>query len=490
MTTTSTTQDGPMPEPLPPKSPATRRATLVVVCVTTAMLMLDIAVVNTALPSIATDLDAGVSALQWVVDAYTLALATVVLGAGSWADRRGRRHVFLVGLVWFTVASLLCALAPTIWVLDIARAAQGIGGAILFACSLALLADVFEAGPQRAAALAAYGATIGGAFAIGPLIGGLLTELLNWRAIFLVNIPIGLVTLALTVRWVPESRDPHPRGADVPGQISAAVGLAALVFGLLHGNEHGWLDPLTVASAVVAVVALVWFVRHEMRTSEPMLPPHLLANRAFAGAQLAAFAISASLFAVFVYTTIYLQNVLHLSPVEAGLVYIPATVAMFVVAGATATLDRRIPVAVSLSVSLVLVAVGLVAMTAVDVAGSRYTILPGLVVACIGAGVFNPVMSGLVLGESTSDHSGLAAGVNDAFRQTGIAVGVAGLGALLPAQSLLPGGSPQEFVSGLHHALLVAAVIATLGALVCVVTLRAPRPAGDGVVRETAGVTA
>lgn len=487
VTNTSTSHEAP---PTVPKSTATKRATLAVVCVTTAMLMLDIAVVNTALPSIAIDLNTGVSALQWVIDAYTLALATVVLGAGSWADRRGRRHVFLVGLVWFTVASLLCALAPTIWILDVARAAQGIGGAILFACSLALLADVFEQGPARATALAAYGATIGGAFAVGPLIGGLLTEFLNWRAIFLVNLPIGLVTLALTVRWVPESRDPRPRGADVPGQILAAMGLAALVFGLLHGNEKGWLDPLTVGSAVVAVVAMTWFVRHETRTDEPMLPPHLLANRAFAGAQIAAFAISASLFAVFVYTTIYLQNVLHLSPVEAGLVYIPATVAMFVVAGATAKLDRRVPVAASLGMSLVLVAVGLVMMTAVDVDGSRYTILPGLLIACVGAGVFNPVMSGLVLGESTSDHSGLAAGINDAFRQTGIAVGVAGLGALLPAQSLLPGGSPQDFVTGLHHALLVAAAIAALGALVCAATLRAPRTAPDGEHREAASVNA
>ncbi|MGW0020687.1 MFS transporter [Rhodococcus sp. NPDC003382] len=487
MTSTSTNQNGPTTLPAIRKSPATRRATLAVVCVTTAMLMLDIAVVNTALPSIAVDLETGVSALQWVIDAYTLALATVVLSAGSWADRRGRRHVFLVGVVWFTAASLLCALAPDIWILDIARAAQGIGGAILFACSLALLADVFEEGPQRAAALAAYGATIGGAFAVGPLVGGLLTELLNWRAIFLVNIPIGLVTLALTVRWVPESRDPHPRGADLPGQLLVSTGLAALVFGLLHGNEHGWLDPTTLTAAAVAAVALVWFVLHELRTREPMLPPHLLANRAFAGAQIAAFAISASLFAVFVYTTIYLQNVLHLSPVEAGLVYIPATVAMFVVAGATAKLDRRIPVYISLSVSLLLVAVGLVLMTTVDVAGSRYAMLPGLILACVGAGVFNPVMSGLVLGESTSDHSGLAAGINDAFRQTGIAVGVAGLGALLPAQSLLPGGSPHDFVIGLHHALLAAGVIAALGALVCVVMLRPARtPVEDS--RETASV--
>ncbi|MDO1482370.1 drug resistance efflux protein [Rhodococcus rhodochrous] len=399
-----------MTTPIPARSTATKRITLLVVCVTTAMLMLDIAVVNTALPSIAVDLDAGVSSLQWVIDAYTLALATAVLGAGSWADRRGRRRAFVVGLVWFTGASLLCALAPTIWFLDLARAVQGIGGAVLFACSLALLADVFDRGPARASALAAYGATIGGAFAVGPLVGGLLTELLDWRAIFFVNVPIGLVTLLLTLRWVPESRDPRPRAADVPGQLLAA-----------------------------------------------------------------AFAISASLFAVFVYTTLYLQNVLLLSPVQAGLVYLPATVAMFVVAGATAKLDRVVPTRVSLSCSLALVAVGLLMMTVAEADSSKYVLLPGLVVACAAAGVFNPVMSGIVLGESTAAHSGLAAGINDAFRQTGIAVGVAVLGVFLPAESLLPGGSPQDFVSGLQGALVAAAFVAALGTVVCAVCLR-PRP--------------
>ena len=460
-----------MTAPITPKNTAVRRATLLAVCVSTAMLMLDIAVVNTALPSIASDLDTGVSALQWVIDAYTLALATVVLSAGSWADRRGRRHVFVIGILWFTTASLFCALAPNIWVLDLARAAQGIGGAVLFACSLALLADVFEKGPQRATALAAYGATIGGAFAVGPLVGGLLTELLDWRAIFLINVPIGLITLAMTVRWVPESRDPRPRRADVPGQILVSTGLAALVFGLLRGNEDGWFEPQPMIAAVIAAAAMIGFSLHELRTTEPMLPPHLLANRAFAGAQIAAFSISASMFAVFVYTTIYLQNVLHLSPMDAGL-YLPATIAMFVVAGATAKLDGRIPVSVSLTCSLLLVSVGLVMMTVVDVTSSPYAILPGFVVACVGAGVFNPVMSGLVLGESTSNHSGLAAGINDAFRQTGIAVGVAVLGAFLPAQSMLPGGSPDEFVGGLRLALFVAAFIAALGALVCAATLR------------------
>jgi EmrB/QacA subfamily drug resistance transporter len=452
--------------------PAVKRATLAVVCVTTAMLMLDIAVVNTALPTIARDLDAGLGALQWVVDAYTLALATVVLSAGSWADRRGRRHVFVVGLVVFTLASLACAMAPDILTLDIARAIQGLGGAILFACSLALLADVFPAGKDRTGALAVYGATIGGAFALGPLAGGVLTEWFDWRAIFLVNVPIGIIALLVTLKWVPESRDPNYRSLDIGGQISAALGLGALVLGLLRGNEHGWDDTIAIASFVVAAVSSVTFVVVEMHVRQPMLPLTMFRSRTFTGAQIAAFAISVSLFSVFLYTTIYLQSVLGMSPIEAGLVYLPATAAMFIVAGATAQIGQRVPSWIMLSGSLSLVGVGLAMTTVADVDSSRLVILPGMVVAMIGAGIFNPVMSGLVLDASAAEHSGLAAGINDAFRQTGIAVGVAALGACFPAESVFSGTAPESFVAGLDKALWASAAIAVVGAVITAVMLR------------------
>lgn len=467
--------------------PVVKRATLAVVCVTTAMLMLDIAVVNTALPSIAVDLDAGLGALQWVVDAYTLALATVVLSAGSWGDRRGRRHVFVVGLVLFTLASVACAAAPTILTLDLARAVQGLGGAMLFACSLALLADVFAPGKERAGALAAYGATIGGAFALGPLVGGILTEWLDWRAIFFVNLPIGIIALAATLRWVPESRDPNYRRLDIGGQILASIALAALVFGLLRGNEHGWTETITALSFVVAAVAGIAFVVVEMHVVQPMLPLEMFRNRAFTGAQIAAFAISVSLFSVFLYTTIYLQSVLGLSPIEAGLVYLPATVAMFVVAGATAQIGERVPDRIMLSGSLMLVGVGLAMTTVVDVDSSGLTLLPGMVVAMIGAGIFNPVMSRLVLDSSAAEHSGLAAGINDAFRQTGIAVGVAALGALMPAESVFS-ADPHDFVAGLDQALWVSAAIAAVGAVIAAWALRGGTgdAAGDAATDQTA----
>ena len=301
----------------------TQRWTLAVVCAATAMLMLDIAVVNTALSDIAADLNTGLSGLQWVVDAYTLALAAVVLTAGSLADRFGRRRLFTIGLSIFTVTSLVCAAATDIVMLNSARAAQGVGAAIMFAVSLALLSQAFPSAQERGKAFAAYGASIGAAFAIGPLVGGALTSGLDWRWIFLINLPLGLICLAITRRSVEESKDPHARKLDVPGQLTLTAGLFLLVLALLRGNEDGWTSAAIIAELVGAVAFLGAFIAVEARVKEPMLPLGLFRNRAFTGAQVAAFAISASFFAVFLYTTIYLQQILGLSAIEAGLVYLP-----------------------------------------------------------------------------------------------------------------------------------------------------------------------
>ena len=320
-----------------------QRWTLVVVCAATAMLMLDIAVVNTALSRIAEDLDTGLSGLQWVVDAYTLALASVVLTAGALADRLGRRRLFTYGLGIFTVASLACGLAQDIVMLNSARAVQGVGAAIMFAVSLALLAHAFPSPRERAGALAAYGAAIGASFAIGPLVGGLLTSGLDWQWIFLVNLPIGVFCLWITRTYVEESRDPHWRGIDWPGQITLTAGLGLLVLALLRGNEDGWGSTIIVAELAGAAVALLAFVAVELRVREPMLPMRLFRDATFTGAQVAAFAISASFFAIFLYATLYLQQILGLSAIEAGLVYLPGTILMLIVSGATAQLGAKVP---------------------------------------------------------------------------------------------------------------------------------------------------
>ena len=455
-----------------------QKITLAVVCIATAMLMLDIAVVNTAIPSIAKDLHADLGGVQWVVDAYTLALASVVLTAGSLADRLGRRRLFAVGLAIFTVASLACALADSIAVLNTARAVQGIGGAIMFAVSLALLAHAFPSPRERAGALAAYGATIGASFAVGPLVGGALTTGLDWRWIFLVNIPIALLCLVGTVRGVEESRDPNARSIDWLGQTVLGGGLFLLVLGLLRGNEDGWTSTPIVAELAGAVVLLAAFVLVERKVREPMLPLGHFRIRAFTGAQVAAFSISASFFAVYLYATLYLQNVLGMSAIDSGLAYLPSTVVMFLVSGATAQMLERVRPAVLIGGGLALVSAGMLLMSAMVGTDSSWTAtLPGMMLASIGTGLFNPAVSGVALNSLPDEQSGLAAGANDTFRQAGIAVGIAGLGALIPAQAAL-GHDSGAYVSGLQDALTVGAALAAVGALVATKLLRRVRVPG------------
>jgi EmrB/QacA subfamily drug resistance transporter len=443
----------------------TQRWTLTVVCAATAMLMLDIAVVNTALSDIAADLDTGLSGLQWVVDAYTLALAATVLTAGSLADRIGRRKLFLAGLAVFTVTSGLCAAATDITMLNVSRAAQGLGASIMFAVSLAVLSHAFPQPGERAKALAAYGASIGAAFAIGPAVGGALTSGLDWRWIFLVNIPLGLACLAITHRFVVESRDPNARRIDWSGQALLIVGLFVLVLALLRGNEDGWGSPLIVSLLAGSIAALVAFIAVERRSPHAMLPLKLFRNPDFTGAQVAAFAISATFFAVFIYMTLYLQQILGLSAIEAGLVYLPGTIVMFFVSGATAALGEKVSAKAMIVGGLVLVAAGMGWIAMVAEVGSSWTaFLPGSIVAMIGSGLFNPALSAVALGSVPTEQSGLAAGVNDTFRQAGIAVGVAALGALIPAAPGL-GGNPADYVAGLHDALLVGGVFAIAGGI-------------------------
>ena len=351
--------------------------TIVAACLATAMLMLDISVINTALSEIADGLDTGLSGLQWVVDAYTIPLAATVLTAGAIADRFGRRRLFLIGLAVFTVSSALCGAAGGIEMLVASRAIQGLGASMMFATALALISQVTPDRESRGKALAAYGAAIGASFALGPFIGGGLTELFGWRAIFLVNVPIGAIVLWITYRSVAEGRDPTPRRIDLPGQITLIGGLFLLVLALLRGNDDGWGSAGIVAALAGAVVLLIAFVVIEGRSREPMLPLRLMRRRPFAGAQVAVFAIAASFFAVFLYLTLYLQTVLGMSPIETGLVYLPGTFLVFVVSGMTAQLGANFSSAKIASVGLALVSAGLALMLIAGVDSSWTVLLPG-----------------------------------------------------------------------------------------------------------------
>jgi EmrB/QacA subfamily drug resistance transporter len=444
-----------------------QKGTLAVVCLATAMLMLDIAVVNTALSHIASDLNSSLTGLQWIVDAYTLALATVVLTAGSLADRLGRRRIFAWGMGIFTVTSLWCAVATSIGELDAARAVQGIGAAMMFASSLAVLADAFPGAAERAKAFAVYGATIGASFAVGPLVGGALTSYVSWRAVFFVNVPLGILTIAATYAWVRESKESRARRLDIPGQLTLTGGLFLLVFALLRGNDEGWSSTSIVLSLAGAVVLLAAFVYAEARSREPMLALDLFRRPAFTGAQVAAFAISASFFAIFLYTTLYLQEILHLSPIQAGLVYLPGTFLIFLVSGISAQLVSKVPPSVLVVTGLMLVAAGLGLILLADANSTWTALMPGILLCCLGTGLFNPAVVAIALGSVSEEQSGLAAGTNDAFRQGGIAVGVAVFGAVVPAASALGGGSPADYVTGMHHAAIIAAAVAGIGAITC-----------------------
>ena len=445
--------------------------TLGVVSVATFMLLLDITVVNTALPAIREDLDASFTDLQWVVDAYTLTLAAVVLTAGSLADRLGRRRVFAIGLGIFSVASLVAGLATDPTFLNIARGVQGVGGAAMFAVSLALIAQEFSAGRERGMAMGVYGATIGLAVAFGPLVGGAVVDSLGWEWIFFLNVPIGAAAIAISYARVRESRDPNATRVDWGGLVTFSSALLLLVLGLLRGNDEGWGSTLIVslfaASGVLlalirgneegwgsslivglfaaAVLLLVAFVAIERRVAEPMLPLGLFKRPAFTGVQLAAFGISASMFALFLYLTLYLQNFLGHSPTEAGLRYLPLTVAVFLVAPIAGALLSRVQARVMISLGLVGAGAGLMLMAGVDATDDWTGLLGGFIVAGAGIGLLNPAIADVAVSVVPKEQSGMASGINDTFRQVGVALGVAVWGAIF----LGAGSSKVQELTGL-----------------------------------------
>jgi EmrB/QacA subfamily drug resistance transporter len=404
--------------------------TLIVVSVATFMLLLDITVVNTALPAIEEDLGASFTELQWVIDAYTLSLAALVLTAGVLADRLGRRRVFAAGLAIFTVASLLAGFAPDPTFLNLVRGLQGVGGAIMFAVSLALIAQEFKPGRERGMAMGVYGATIGVSVAFGPVVGGALVEGIGWESIFFLNVPVGIAAIAATYYKLAESRDPNASRIDWAGLATFSSALFLLVLGLLRGNEEGWGSPLIVSLLAGAAALLALFIVIETRVRQPMLPLHLFRKPAFTGVQLAALAVSASMFALFLYLTFYLQGFLGHDPLEAGLRYLPFTIVNFFVAAATGALISRVQARFLLAAGLGITGVGLLLMGGLDPTDEWTALLGGFLLGGAGVGLINPVIADVAVSVVPKEQSGMAAGINDTFRQVGIAVGIAAWGAI------------------------------------------------------------
>jgi EmrB/QacA subfamily drug resistance transporter len=464
--------------------------TLTAVCVATFMLLIDITIVNVALPDIAKALGSTFSDLQWVIDAYALGLAALLLTWGATSDRLGRRFIFVVGLAIFSAASLCCALSTSPLMLNLARAVQGVGGAAMFATSLALLASAFH-GRERGTAVGIWGATIGAAVAIGPLVGGALTEGIGWEAIFYVNIPIGIAAIYISLTKVAESSDPDAGPPDWPGLVTFSVGLFLLIFALVRGNAEGWGSTLIVAFLIGAAVLLFAFVVVEARIEHPMFDLGLFRVPTFTGASIVAFALSASLFSLFLYLTLYIQNGLGYSPLEAGLRFLPLSLISFVVAPIAGRLSARVPIRALMGSGMVLVGIALLLMRGLTASSSWTALLAGFIISGVGVGLVNAPLASTAVSVVPPQRAGMGSGINSTFRQVGIATGTAGLGALfqhllanraegpfdrVPAEALaqgrppIPGAAAHHaylalFTDSLNDLFLVGAVIAFAGAI-------------------------
>ncbi|MFB9315660.1 MFS transporter [Nocardioides plantarum] len=510
--------------------------TLVAVCTGVFMLLLDITIVNVALPDIQSELDASLSDLQWVIDAYALSLASLLLTAGSLADLYGRKRVFVIGTVLFTVGSVACGLAQSVDFLTAARAFQGIGGAAMFATALALLASAFT-GKDRGTAFGAFGATTGVAVAIGPVLGGVLTSGISWRWIFFVNIPICLVALFVTIGKVRESHNPRAGSPDWAGFLSFSGSLGLLVYGLIRAGEDGFGDSAVIACLVAATFLLLVFLAVEVGARHPMFDLSLLRKPTFTGGLIAAFGVSSSIFSLLAYLVIYVQNVLGYSAVQTGFRFLFLSATSFFAAAIAGRLSERIPVKWLIGPGFTVLGIGLLLLHGVAESsdpGEWTHLIPGLLVAGVGIGLINPPLASTAVGVVEVARSGMASGVNSTFRQVGIATGIAALGSIFAhevadkvteglrgtpaaAQSdqiaaAVTGGqvdavvraAPAEsqaaiaqatttaFVDSLNHIILIAAVIAFVSALASFLLIRqkdfvvrgGPPPSTGGDVRD------
>jgi EmrB/QacA subfamily drug resistance transporter len=406
---------------------------LIAICGGTFMLLVDVTIVQVALPTIQRELHANFTNLQWVIDAYALSLSALILTSGTLADRIGRKRVFTGGVAIFTLASLLCGLSNSSTLLILARGLQGVGGAAMFATSLALIAQEFQ-GPERGTAIAAWGATVGGAVAIGPLVGGVITDGLGWRWIFFVNIPVGIATIAISVTRMVNVRDPNAERLDWGGLVTFSGSLFLLIFGLLRGPDEGWGSLLIVSSLVGAVLLMAAFVIVELRQARPMFDLSLFRNRAFCGVSLATFAIGAGMFAMLPYITLYLQNALGYSPLQGGLRLLPATALTFIVPLLTRRLTGRISPGILLGAGLGLTGLGLAAMHGLTAHSHWTALLGGLLLTGLGIGLANPAIAHIALGIVPPQRSGMASGISNTFRIGGLATGVAALGAVFQSR--------------------------------------------------------
>jgi EmrB/QacA subfamily drug resistance transporter len=435
------------------------------------MAFLDGTVVNVALPAMGEDLDADVAGLQWIINGYMLPLAALILLSGSLGDRLGRRWTFVVGVIWFAAASVICTVAPNLEVMIAGRVLQGIGGALLTPGSLAILQTAFVQS-DRAKAVGAWSGLTSVAAAIGPFVGGGLVDSGSWRLIFLLNVPLAVVTVLITLRHVPETRDETAAGRlDLTGAAAATLGLAGLTFGLIRAGDHGFGDALVLISLAVGVVALAAFVVVERRESHPMLPPGIFANVRFTGANLVTVVVYGALGTATFLVVVYLQTVLGYSALWAGAALLPMTVLMLALSGYAGALAERIGARIPMTVGPLLMAAGFLLMLRIE-PGASYAgaVLPAVVVLGFGLVATVAPLTATVLSAVDDHHAGVASGVNNAVARSAQLMAVAAI----PIAAGITGDSyrdPVAFGNGFTKALWISAALAAAGGVLAWVTL-------------------
>ena len=437
-----------------------------------ALAALDATVVNVALPVLGDELDAGLSGLQWTLNGYLLTLSALILTGGALGDRYGRRRIFIIGVVWFTAASLACGLAVNLEMLIAARVLQGVGGALLAPASLAIIQASFHP-DDRARAVGAWSGLGGISAAIGPLFGGYMIDALSWCFIFLLNVPLAAIVVFVSVRHVPETHDPtSARRPDIMGAISIGAGLAGLTFALIEAPERGAGSPQVLLAALLGVAGLIGFVMVERRGSHPMLPPDIFSSHQFTSANVVTFIVYASLSGVFFLLTVQLQQVVGYTPLQAGMSTVPVTLLMLVLSARAGDFAQRKGPRFPMAAGPIGMAAAMVSMATIS-AGSSYLtgILPSVIVFGLGLSLTVAPLTATVLASADDRHAGVASGINNAVAR------VAGLLAVaaLPVAAGLTGAdyqNPAAFAPGFRVAMLISAALSFAGGLLAWITIR------------------
>jgi len=413
-----------------------RRLLVLAICSMSLLVVgLDATVVNVALPAIHRSLHASVAGLQWTVDAYTLVLASLLMLAGSTADRVGRRRTFQTGLVVFSLASLMCGLAPSLELLVAARVLQAIGGAMLNPVAMSIVRNVFEDPRERAQAIGVWGAVFGISMALGPIVGGALVDAFSWRAVFFINLPVGLAAIALTAAFVPESRAPRPRRIDPIGQLLVVVALASLTYAIIEAPRRGWLSAEIVGLFVVSLASFGSLVAYELRRREPLLEMRFFRSAPFAGASAIAVCLFAAIGGFLFLNTLYLQDVRGLSPLDAGLYTLPMAGMMFVSAPISGRLVARFGARPSLVVGASAVLISALMLTRLSPSTATGYLFVAYLIFGLGSGLMNPPITNTAVSGMPPAQAGVAAAVASSSRQVGTTLGVAVLGAVAEGRS-------------------------------------------------------